>query len=81
LILHSSKSCNEVAGVFYFVDGGSFDTESGDGEGNLAVGVALVGLSKHLVDVAGDVGGYSLESCGVVEHDRVGGWSGRVLGA
>jgi len=66
--------------LFHVVDGGGLDTKPGGSERDLAVDVALVRLSKHLVNEAGDVGGDGFEVGRVVEHDGIGGWCRGVLG-
>ena len=53
--LHVSEGADEVGGARDVVDGGRLYTELGHRHGDLTVGVALVGLSYNLVDVAGDV--------------------------
>ena len=53
--LHVFEGADEGAGVRDVVDGGRLDTEPGHRHGNQTVGVALVSLGYHLVDVAGDV--------------------------
>ena len=53
--LHVGEGAEEGGGVRDVVDGGRLYTEPGCRHGDLTVGVALVGLSDNLVDVAGDV--------------------------
>ena len=53
--LHVPEGAEEGGGVRDVVDGGRLDTEPGHRHGDLTVGVALVGLSDNLVDVAGYV--------------------------
>merc|ERR1719348_2802210 len=47
--LHICKGCMEGVSVPDIVDGGGFDTELGDGEGNLAVFVSRVRNCKQIV--------------------------------
>ena len=53
--LHAGEVGHEGGGVIGVVDGGRLYTEPGHRHGDLTVGVALVGLSYNLVDVAGDI--------------------------
>ena len=53
--LHVGEGADEGGGVRDVVDGGRLYTEPGHRHGDQTVGVALVGLSDNLVDVAGDV--------------------------
>ena len=76
--LHVGEGADEGGGVRDVVDGGRLDAESAHSHRDLTVGVALVGLGNHLVDVAGDVRGDRGKLGGVVELDAVGHHRGAV---
>ena len=63
------------------VDGGLFNAELGDPDGDETVDVSLVDLGQHLVHIALDVRGDGGKVWSVVDHGGVGDDGGGVLGS
>lgn len=66
--LHLHEVVEEVGTVFCVVDGGLLHAELGHGDGDLAVDIALVSLSYHLVDEVLYVGCGCSKLRSVIKH-------------
>ena len=53
--LHVGEVAHKAGRVIEVVDGGGLDTELCNCHADLTVGVSLIGLSKNLVDIAGNI--------------------------